>query len=227
MGRLHARLIVFLKGADLVAQTAYLTLSGKLNYEGRLLALKRFDHFSFQLESDRPESVVPALRETLARQSTFYNRNKHGHLLHCTWEGGEFQEGPALPALKRQLAGEVSERLFARKTKDFDGQDTLQGVIFKQNRVYLVEALVETRDSALRDAVSRKLRVDLGGIPLTVSSSGTLWWLALHARDAGDARATADEIVVAQRRDRGLLLNPNYQRFDVVSLEEMELARDV
>lgn len=50
----------------------------------------------------------------------------------------------------------------------------------------------------------------------------TLWWLAVAASDAADARQMAEEIVVTTRRDVGLLLNPNYQHAEFVSIEEIK-----
>jgi hypothetical protein len=41
-----------------------------------------------------PEKTIEALTATLARQSTFYNRNKHMYSLECRWKGGERVEGP-------------------------------------------------------------------------------------------------------------------------------------
>lgn len=224
--QIDAGLIVFSKGADLIAETAFLTLTGKMNFEGRLLAIKRFDNFRFELESGDPDGAVSLLRDILARQSTFYNRNKHGHVLHCTWPGGQFHEGPDRSALQQRLAGEAMKSVVIKSVaKNHGGRDGEQ-VILKENQVFLIDSLVEEQDPSVRSSLAQKLQTDLGGIPVSVLSNGTLWWLVLSAPDEPAARAMAEEMAVSERRDRGLLLNPNYQRFEVVSATAMEPIRD-
>lgn len=221
---IDAGLIVFSKGADLIAETAFLTLTGKMNFEGRLLAMKRFDNFRFDIESGDPEGAVSQLRDILARQSTFYNRNKHGHVLHCSWPGGQFHEGPDRPALQQLLAGEAMKPVVKKAVEKNHGGQAGERVILKQNRIFLIDSLVEEQDPSVRSSLAQKLQTDLGGIPVSVLSNGTLWWLVLSAPDEPAARALAEEMAVSERRDRGLLLNPNYQRFEVISATAMESA---
>ena len=96
MTRIDARLLVGLRGADLAASTAFLALVQKMGFQDRLAGLRRFDFFHLVIEADTPpETTIDALTATLARQSTFYNRNKHMYSLECRWKGGERVEGPA------------------------------------------------------------------------------------------------------------------------------------
>jgi len=220
--RIEVELSVFLKGADLVAETAYLTLLEKMHYEGRLSNLKRFDYFRFHIESDMPEKIVSDLKSLLDRQSTFYNRNKHGHILHCRWEGGEFREGPDTEGLRRRFYGETIKPSDPKEVAEFGGRKADEKVIIEKKRFFLVESLVEDRDESYRSGLSGKLQTGLGGIPVAVPSSGTLWWLLLVAGSKEEARATAEEIVVSERRDKGLLMNPNYQRFEIASIAQIE-----
>ncbi len=221
------RLLVFLKGADLVAETAYLALTGKMNYEGELLALKRFDYFRFSVESETPDRTVSSLKDVLARQSTFYNRNKHGYVLESTWDGGKDREGPDIAVLRQRVFDDVSKRVVSKGATDFVGRDAGGRIILKENRIFLIDSLVEERDPATRFSVAGKLQADLGGVPVSVPGIGTLWWMVLSAAGEQEARKAAEGIVVSRRRDRGLLLNPNYQRFEIRSSVEMELTRDV
>ncbi|NIM20342.1 MAG: hypothetical protein GTO51_08945 [Candidatus Latescibacteria bacterium] len=225
--KIDVKLVVYLKGTDLVAETAYLALVGKMGYESRLVALKRFDHHRFIIESEAPERAASDLKDVLARQSTFYNRNKHNHVLECVWEGGELREGPELAALRKRVLGEATKRVIPKRTKDFDGKTVDKKVILEGNQLFLVESLVEEQDSAVRASAACKLQVDLKGAAVDVPNSGTLWWLVLSADSEAEARAAAEEVLVCRKRDRGLLLNPNYQRFEILALAEMEPGKNV
>jgi hypothetical protein len=225
--KMDTRLSVFLKGADLVAETAYLTLIAKMHYEGKLVNLKRFDLFRFEIDSDTPEQTTSDLKNLLDRQSTFYNRNKHGHILLCRWQGGELREGPDVDGLRRRFYDEMSKPADLKEVAEFRGQKAEEKVIIEENRFFLVETLVEDQDSTFRSSVAGKLQAGLGGLPVTVPSSGTLWWLLLVANSETEALATAEEIIVSERRDQGLLLNPNYQRFEIESVAEIEPDRHV
>jgi hypothetical protein len=220
--KLNVELSVFLKGADLVAETAYLTLTDKMRFEGRLLNLKRFDFFRFDIDSDRPDQAASNLKNLLDRQSTFYNRNKHGHVLLCRWEGGEFREGPDMDGLRRRFSGEIPKADDFKKVTEFGSPGAGEKLIIERKRLFLVESLVEDRDDDVRSSLAGKLNAGLGGIPVAVPSSGTLWWLLLVADSETEARATAEEIIVSERRDRGLLLNPNYQRFHIAAIAPAE-----
>jgi hypothetical protein len=220
--KIDATLSVFLKGADLVAETAYLTLLSKMNYQGRLSNLKRFDYFRFDIDSATPEQTTSDLKNLLDRQSTFYNRNKHGHILQCRWDGGEFSEGPDMESLRKRFYGEVSKPIDIKKDGEIHSEAADKKVIIEENKFFLVESLVEDRESTFRSSIAGKLQVGLGGIPVAVPSSGTLWWLLLVANNETEALATAKEIIVSERRDRGLLLNPNYQRFEIESIAQIE-----
>jgi hypothetical protein len=63
-----------------------------------------------------------------------------------------------------------------------------------------------------------KVQSDLAGLEgsgdakATCQHRGALWWLAVFAPDAAGAQDMARHITVTERRDSGLLMNPNYQR---------------
>jgi len=97
------RLLVYLKGADLTASTAFLTLRDKMGYADKLFGIKRFDEYAVSIESGEPAGTAEALKRLLATQSTYYNRNKHDFLLCCTWEGGELRDGVDEIEVERRL----------------------------------------------------------------------------------------------------------------------------
>lgn len=212
---------VWLKGVDLVAGTAYLTLVEKMGYEDRLLGLCRTDKYSFAFGSDQPADAVGRLKRFLSVQSTFYNRNKHNYFLDCRWQGGSTQDGTHLEALQQRLSGQAVRAGGVTEPKDFDSTKAPKRVILSDVPVFRSVILIEDLDPSAKTALEGKLETELSTGRVTVSALGTCWYLALHAPSEDEVRAITKEIAVTGSRDRGLLLNPNYQGFQLLSIEAM------
>jgi hypothetical protein len=230
--RIDARLFVGLRGADLTASTAHLALVHKMGFGDRLPGLRRFDFFHLAIEAQaEPERVIEALTATLARQSTFYNRNKHMYSLECRWEGGERVEGPAHPAMVSAFANALRARASRRSGIDFNGKSKDKVSIVKGSPAFLVEVFVQDDDTAGRDAIAAKLTRELtasvghGSVKVQCPGRATVWWLAVQAADEEEALATARQITVTRRRDEGLLMNPNYQSAEFVSAGRVDTVR--
>lgn len=215
---------VMLKGVDLVANTAMLTLGGKMGYEDKLLGLRRMDSFGFTIETNDPRQTLATLRRVLNTQATFYNRNKHNYLLRCGWGEEEFVDGISHKEQDQQLAAQVRSSITAGSERDFIGNKEKIQVILKDTSVFKTDILVEDIDASAKEKISRKLEDELSTAPVVVHTLGTWWQLAVAADSDEDARAIAREIVVTERRDRGLLLNPNYQGFRFLGVEKIELT---
>ena len=86
------------------------------------------------------------------------------------------------------------------------------------------EVLVEDTDPSSRDGLARRLESELASAPVVVSELGTRWYMALQVSTQAEAEAITREIVVTRKRDRGLLLNPNYQGFKLLSLAPIDLS---
>lgn len=226
--KIDTTLLVLLKGSDLVASTAYLTLTGKMGYSGSLLGIKRFDFYRLMLDAGErggPE-VVALLRQVLDRQSTFYNRNKHMYSLECRWNGDGHHEGFGPEEVENRWTSSFQSSLKNKAVTDFDGKDLPKEVILNGLLGFLVEVMVEDEDPSARDSIAAKLQADLGGIGVSCVNRATLWWLALGARDKDEAAALAWEMTVTKRRDAGLLLNPNYQHAELLSVREIGRVLD-
>jgi hypothetical protein len=222
--RIDVTLDVSLKGVDLVANTAFLTLHGKMGYEDNLLGIRRFDAYAFRVESGDPESTVVTLKRVLATQAIFYNRNKHNYFLTCRWNGGDIREGVSPGDHDRQLAVQAAAGLRRGAEKDFDGEDVENRVILKKIPVFRTEVLVEDLDPSAKEKISRKLETELSTAPVVVTTLGTCWHLAVRAQSLKDARAVTEGIVVTEKRDSGLLLNPNYQGFRFLGGGRMDVT---
>jgi len=224
---IEVTLDVFLKGVDLIANTAFLTLRGKMGYGRNLLGLKRLESYAFAIESDDPESTVATLKRVLSTQSTFYNRNKHNHILRCRWDGGEASDGYGPEECRRRLDAHARETVTAAaraSSEDFDSQQGTSRVMLEGVPVYRTEVLVEGLDPSPKTAMARKLEEELSTAPVVVTTLGTTWHLALRAETDEGARAVTEEIAVTKRRDSGLLLNPNYEGHRFLAIEKIELA---
>jgi hypothetical protein len=197
-----------------------------MGYGDRLLGVARSDAFEFRIESGTPQETASALKRFLNTRTFFYNRNKHHFSLVCAWEGGGFEEGVAADRGCLDLAARVRRVLashsFQGSREDSRGGNAGSRVILTGSPVYRTEVLVEELDSAMRDNMARRLEGELSTAPVVVSTLGIRWRLALVADTPEEARATAEEIAVARRRDRGLLLNPNYQVYRFLGAEQME-----
>lgn len=224
---IDAQLLVWLKGTDLFATTAYLTLVGKMGYGDRVAGIKRFDHFRFEVAAGspaesaaQPEVVIAALKGVLDRQSTFYNRNKHLYSLRCEWGSSSHLEGPETADIRRRWIGEISKTLQNQRVADLGGKYTPDQGIFNEFKGFLAEVWVEEEDPSARESVAARLRGGLGGFEVSCTRRATLWWVALCVPSREAAAALAREIAVTTRRDSGLLMNPNHQRADFGSVTE-------
>ena len=226
---IDAVLQVVLKGADLAATTAELTLRRRMGFDRRLLGLRRLEEYAFVLRTAcDPSATVDALRAALDRQSVFYNRNKHRFALRTEWRGrgatgcrvdGEDPEAMRarwLDALVRRHAGDVEAA--GRAPVPGAGAPPPPGrrpLVVDAGRGYLVEVFVEPLDGGGPDVGARlaaALAAEGVDAEVTLRGRGVRWWLALAAPDAAAAADLADAVAVTRRRDRGLLANPHAER---------------
>ena len=232
MNHVDARLFVGPRGADLAASTAYLALVQKMGFNDRLLGLKRYEFFHLAIESEpAAETTIEALTATLARQSTFYNRNKHMYSLECRWQGGERVEGPTHQQMASGFAQTLAIRANRQTGIDFDGKKASKLSIVNGSPAFLIEVFVQDDDQGGRDAIAAKLTRELtasvghGSVKVQCPGRATVWWLAVRAPSEADALATARQMTVTRRRDEGLLMNPNYQSAEFVSAGRVDTVR--
>jgi hypothetical protein len=213
---------VALKGIDPVINTAYLTLTGKMGYSDNLLALNRLESYAFTVACEDAAATLQRLRDFVSTQTVFYNRNKHNYFLDCRWDGDHHTEGTPIDRLE-SLAAQAARWGQIDEPQDSGGQATPPRVILSENPIYRAEVLVEDIDTAARRSLAGKLEAELSTTPVSVSELGIRWNLALRVESEKEARRVAHEIAVTEGRNRGLLLNPNYQRYRLLSLGRIDL----
>jgi len=226
--KIDAELLVGLKGTDLAATTAWLTLTGPMNHGGHLVGLTRLEGYRFLIDATSdPDETVIRLEAVLNRQSTFFNRNKHFHALECRWDGGAHGEGYSRAEIRQRWEAGLANSLRYKPDRDFGGKDSSEPPILLASRTYGVEVSVEDDDRSARDALATKLQQSLqdsagaGVTSVACQTKATLWWLALRAPDEDMAGELAERIAVTSRRDEGLLSNPNYQHAEIISIDEI------
>ena len=226
MTRVHADLTVALKGVDLTAATAEIALTDKMGFGDRVVGLRRFDFFRFTIDTPAdPSTTVDTLQRILDRQSTFYNRNKHLYALECRWADSGRILGTSRQEMRRRWIADISKNIENKNLRDFDGKNPPKDGILNVSGRFLVEVLVEDDDPQARASVAARIRGGLAengetrGAEVRCENRATVWWLAVCAPTAAAARELARNVTVTTRRDRGLLMNPNYQVADFVSVE--------
>jgi hypothetical protein len=182
------------------------------------------DAYEFSFETGNPPETLSKLKRFLNTQSLFYNRNKHNFSLRCRWEGGGLDEGMSIDHCHRQLVAQTRKSLAEARPEDFRSIDDKSRVMLNNVPVFRTEVLVEDLDPSVKGNLVRKLEAELSTAPVAVTTLGISWHLALRAGSGDEARAVTEEIAVTEKRDRGLLLNPNYQGFRFLKAEKMELG---
>ena len=218
---LDIRLRVALKGIDPLINTAYITLTGKMGYSDNLLALNRLESYEFTVGCTDAASTLQRLRDFVSTQTIFYNRNKHNYFLDCRWDGNHHTEGTPIDRLE-SLADQAARWGQIDEPQDLNGQATPPRVILSDNPIYRAEVLVEDIDTAARRLLAEKLETELSTTPVSVSELGTRWHLALRVGSEEEAKRVTREIAITEGRNRGLLLNPNYQRYKLLSLGKID-----
>ncbi len=229
----QALLQVALKGADLAATTAELTLRHRMGFDRVLLGLRRLDEFAFLVRTQAdPQTTLEGLRAALDRQSTFYNRNKHRFAMRCDWRSEHASgcriDGEDPEAMRARWVDALARRHGGGLEPAPSGGDAAAGVpappgrrpiVVDAGRGYLVEVLVEPLGGGSGPDVGVRLAAGLlrEGVEAEVEvlRHGVRWWLALAAPDAAAARASAEAIAVTRSRTQGLLANPHAERVTI------------
>jgi len=87
----------------------------------------------------------------------------------------------------------------------------------QQDGLWRVEVLVTDAEGAEADDIQQALTQRLGyGEQVAAVRRGILWVLLLAADSTEEARRIAEEITVTTARDRGMLVNPHFQAWEIL-----------
>jgi len=191
--KMRCNLWVRLKVADLVVQTAWMTLTEKLDLGSELIGLVRYSFWKMELDGPDTERTLADVDRVIRMDSAFTNQNKHVYLLEV--EGGASTGGLALG------------KDYPLMTED----DDMRGAYAVD---CLVRELTTTRDEGFRDRLNARLE----SAQVTDIVAGEVWRVLVLAKSERDAIEKVEKIAVTRSRRQGLLLNPHYQRFEILAV---------
>jgi hypothetical protein len=190
--RVRCNLWVRLKVVDLVVQTAWMTLTEKLDLGDELVGLARYSFWNMELEGPDAGRTIADVDRVIRMDSAFTNQNKHVYLLEI--EGGASTGGLALGEDYPLMA----------EDKDMEG-------------TYAVDCLVRELTTAREEGYRERLNSRLESAHVTGLVAGEVWRVLVRAGSERDAVEKVEALAVTRTRSQGLLLNPHYQQFEILA----------
>lgn len=180
---------VRLKVIDLVAETAWMTLTEKLDFGDSLRGLVRYDYWRMEAEGPSVDAVLDEIDRAVRLDSAFTNQNKHLYRLRAGEAGrGDLAIGRDYPL----RAG-------------------------KRDGLHAVDLLVREKRPDAEAAFAARLGDRLEGVSIASMVAGQVWRIVVDAPSDDGAVALAERMAVTRSRREGLLLNPHYQRHEIVA----------
>jgi hypothetical protein len=192
--KLAVELWVRLKVIDLVAQTARITLVDKLDFGERLRGMTHYWYWAMDAEGEGERAILDEIDRAIRLDGAFTNQNKHLYRL----------AGGAEPP-RGDLALET----------DYPAAGASGGTAFAVD--CLVRELRPDREAGFAARLGGRLR----GVKVSNMRCGEVWRIAVRATSEKAAIAEAERMLVSRSRREGLLLNPHYQRYDIIGTKRL------
>jgi hypothetical protein len=229
--KLWIELWVRLKVVDLVAQTAWITLTEKLDFAGRIRGLIHYNYWGFSAEGERDEAIIGEIDRVVRIDGAFTNQNKHCYRLMASAAAddapGPAAASPGVPGTRAQrragtaapalVRGDLAlERDYALRgghgSDPSDGAPMDRGSAGGAENLFAVDCLVRERLGDREAAFALRLNARLRGVGVAALKCGVV-----AARGGDDAVASVERMAVTRSRREGLLLNPHYQTVEMLS----------
>lgn len=191
---------VRLKVVDLVAETAWMTLTGKLEFGSDLCGLLHYSYWGMYAEGKDNGVILNEVDRVVRMDSAFTNQNKHLYRLAIKEPVGEF----------------TSDRGDLPLEKDFPVRDKGIDPAVDRN-IFSIDCLVRERDGEREKGFTDRLNTRLRGISVSGLKTGEIWRILIRAAAKKDALEIVERMAVTRSRREGLLLNPHYQQFEIIS----------
>ncbi|MCU0638713.1 MAG: hypothetical protein MUF59_02435 [Candidatus Krumholzibacteria bacterium] len=205
--KIRVELRVRLKVADLVAQTAWMTLTEKLDFSGKLRGLARYSYWAMDAAGESAERIIDEIDRAVRLDGAFTNQNKHCYSLRAP-------DGTAGNGLAR---GDLHpERDFPVMDRGGD----------PRTPVFACDLLIREKDGAREEGFVSRLNGRLDGVEVSAMKAGEVWRILCGAPDGESSKRLAEEMAVTRSRREGLLLNPHYQRYEFIGVTAVEIKKE-
>lgn len=171
-------------------------------------------HVSLLVELKIPDVTALTAANTL-RRSLGYTQLKQ--LLRADYYGLELVA--ADPAAAAELAGELAERtnLFVNPNKHAYKVISGSPAASQETDGFTVAVLVTDPNDSSAEGILEALQNRLGyGAQVQGVTRGLLWTLVLDCASLEEAKELAREMVVTTSLDKGLLVNPHFQDYEIL-----------
>jgi hypothetical protein len=186
---------VRLKVIDLVAQTAEITLAEKLDFADTLRGLVHYWYWRMEVAGADETSILGELDRVVRMDSAFTNQNKHRY---------------------RLSAGSAPSLGDLRLDRDFPARGESESGLF------VLDCLVREKRPDREVGYLDRLNARLRGVAVSGMRHGEVWRLIVRAASREGALEVAERMIVSRSRREGLLLNPHYQRYEIIGSSRLE-----
>ncbi len=202
------QLWVRLKVIDLVAQTARITLTDKLDFADTLRGLTHYWYWGMDAEAADAAGALDRIDRAVRLDSAFTNQNKHLYRLAA---GAELVHGDL--ALERDYPVGMGPDIPAEES--IGGSAT--GFRAGMSGLFAFDCLVRERRPDREEGFAARLNARIEGVAVSNMKCGEVWRITVSAASEKDALAIVEKMLVSRSRREGLLLNPHYQTYEMLA----------
>lgn len=224
---------VRLKVVDLVAQTAWMTFTEKLDFENDLLGLIRYSYWGMNAEGTGNDELMEEVDRVIRMDSAFTNQNKHLYRLVLVeaapgdvGRAGSSGTGGASAAGDEEFAIFLSRGDLALE-RDYPLHESCGETTAPAENVFAFDCLVRERKSDRERGYCGRLNARLSGVTVSDVKAGEVWRLIVRATSPEEAAGKIESMLITRSRREGLILNPHYQKYEIVSSRRLERKEKV
>ncbi len=196
----RVELWVRLKVVDLVSQTAWMTLIEKLELGDDLRGLVHYSYWGMDVEGSDGTTILGEIDRVVRMDSAFTNQNKH---LYRLIVGGAGSTGDLV--LEKDFPLHVAETHRPER-----------------GGIFAFDCLVRELRSHREEGFKKRLNTRLKSVSVSDLKAGEVWRVMIRGRNEDEAAKRIEGIIVTRSRREGLLLNPHYQHFEIISSTRLE-----
>jgi hypothetical protein len=195
--KVTVELWVRLKVIDLVAQTADITFTDKLDFADTLRGMAHYSYWSMEADGADVQSILGEIDRVVRLDSAFTNQNKHRYRLSAA-------HGPAVGDLPLD--------------RDFP----VKGAPSPGGNLFAFDCLVREKRPDRENGYAERLNARLRGVAVAAMKYGEVWRLIVSAPSRDAALVDIEKMLVSRSRREGLLLNPHYQQYEIINTTRLE-----